>query len=276
MTTILMSTYNGARYLHQQIDSIVAQTDHDWRLIIRDDGSTDATPAILGYYAKAHPERISVMSDNRRNVGALRSFERLLEQVPAEADYVMFADQDDVWLPEKVAVTKAKMQELEAVHGKQKPIVVHTDLKVVNQDLKEMHPSFWRFSNIRPEILDRDVHYLGICNAVTGCAMMMNRAALTISLPFADYAFMHDWWIAEKVMTEGGIVCPLAQPTILYRQHLSNVVGAVSYRFTLLDWANKWKLSKRSYDAGHPLVWKNALQFILWKTKYFFLLHTAK
>lgn len=276
MTTILMSTYNGARYLHQQIDSIVAQTDHDWRLILRDDGSTDATPAILGYYAKAHPERISVMSDNRRNVGAMRSFERLLEQVPAEADYVMFADQDDVWLPEKVAVTKAKMQELEAVHGKQKPIVVHTDLKVVNQDLKEMHPSFWRFSNIRPEILDRDVHYLGICNAVTGCAMMMNRAALTISLPFADYAFMHDWWIAEKVMTEGGIVCPLAQPTILYRQHLSNVVGAVSYRFTLLDWANKWKLSKRSYDAGHPLVWKNAFQFILWKTKYFFLLHTAK
>ena len=271
-----MSTYNGARYLHEQIDSIVAQTDRDWRLIVRDDGSTDATPAILGYYAKAHPERISVMSDNRRNVGALRSFERLLEQVPADADYVMFADQDDVWLPEKVAVTKAKMQELEAVHGKQKPIVVHTDLKVVNQDLKEMHPSFWRFSNIRPEILDRDVHYLGICNAVTGCAMMMNRAALTISLPFADYAFMHDWWIAEKVMTEGGIVCPLAQPTILYRQHLSNVVGAVSYRFTLLDWANKWKLSKRSYDAGHPLVWKNALQFILWKTKYFFLLHTAK
>jgi len=276
MTSILMSTYNGERYLREQIDSILAQTDREWQLLVRDDGSKDSTPAILAEYAAAHSDKVRILADEHKNLGSKASFEYLLQHAPAEADYFMFADQDDVWLPEKLALTKAKMQVLEALNGTHKPIVVHTDLRVVDEDLKEMHPSFWRYSNIRPDILDREVHYLAICNAVTGCAMLFNRAAKQVSLPFADYAYMHDQWIGIKVMAEGGIICPMPEPTLLYRQHRKNVVGAVSYHFTLGEWSHKWMLAKRAYTAAHPLIWKSPLHFLWWKTKYFFKLHSER
>lgn len=275
MTAVLMSTYNGERFLREQIDSILAQSDHDWQLFVRDDGSKDGTLALLTEYANAHPKQVTVLADGLRNLGAMKSFEQLLSHAP-EADYYMFADQDDVWLPEKVAISKAKMQTLESLHGKQTPIVVHTDLRVVDEELREIHPSFWRYSNIRPDILNSDVHYLSICNSVTGCAMMFNRAARELCLPFADYAFMHDHWIATRVMRASGIVCPVNEATILYRQHRKNTLGAVSYRFTLGDWKNKWMLAKRAYSSAHPLVWNNPLQFFLWKVRYFFKLHSAR
>lgn len=275
MTTILMSTYNGERYLRQQIDSILGQTDRDWRLMVRDDGSTDGTQAILNDYAQAHPERIRVMESREHNLGAKRSFEELLTHAE-KSDYYMFADQDDVWLPEKIAVTKRKMQELEQRHGLAKPIVVHTDLRVVDENLQEMHPSFWRFSNIRPEILDTNIHYLCICNAVTGCAMMLNEAARELALPFYEQAYMHDQWIAAVVMAKGGVVCPIVEATMLYRQHRKNVVGAVSYRFTLGDWKHKKMLAQRAYVSAHPLVWSNRMHFLWWKMVYFFKLHTAR
>lgn len=275
MTAILMSTYNGEHYLPAQMDSLLAQTDQEWQLLIRDDGSTDETPRILEDYVAAHPDRIRILKDKQKNLGAKASFEQLLSHAP-EAEYYMFADQDDVWLPDKVATTKAAAQALEGKHGKQTPIVVHTDLRVVDEALQEIHPSFWRYSNIHPEILDSDVHYLGICNAVTGCAMLFNHAAKEVSLPFAQYAFMHDQWIAACVMCHGGVVKPIDEPTILYRQHRKNTVGAISYRFTLGEWSHKWMLAKRAYDAAHPLIWKNPLQFLWWKTRYFFKLHTAR
>ena len=270
-----MSTYNGELYLPAQMDSLLAQTDQEWVLLVRDDGSTDATPAILKDYVAAHPERISILEDEQKNLGAKASFEQLLSHAP-EADYYMFADQDDVWLPEKVATTKAAAQALEGKLGKHTPIVVHTDLRVVDEELKQIHPSFWQYSNIRPEILDSNVHYLGICNAVTGCAMLFNSAAKQVSLPFAEYAFMHDQWIAGCVMCNGGVVKPINEATILYRQHRKNTVGAISYRFTLGEWQHKWQLAKRAYDAAHPLIWKNPIQFLWWKTRYFFKLHIAR
>ncbi len=275
MTTILMSTYNGERYLREQINSILAQTYQEWQLLVRDDGSSDGTLGILKEYAVAHPERIRILRDGRKNLGAKGSFEQLLMEAP-DTDYYMFADQDDVWLPNKIAVSLAAAQDLERKHGQDMPIVVHTDLRVVDEELQEVHPSFWRYSNIRPEILDSDVHYLGICNAVTGCAMLFNLAAAELVLPFAFYAFMHDQWIAAKVLSIGGIVLPIDEATILYRQHRNNTLGAISYRFTLGDWRHKWKLASRAYNAAHPLIWKNPMQFVWWKTRYFFKLHTAR
>lgn len=270
-----MSTYNGERYLREQINSILAQTHQEWQLLVRDDGSSDGTLGILEEYAVAHPERIRILRDGRKNLGAKRSFEQLLCHAP-EAEYYMFADQDDVWLPTKVETTLSAVQVLERQYGKQRPIVVHTDLRVVDEELQEMHSSFWQYSNIRPEILDSDVHYLGICNAVTGCAMLFNHAAKAVSLPFAEYAFMHDQWIAAKVLCSGGLVRPVNEATILYRQHRNNTLGAISYHFTLGDWLHKWELGKRAYNAAHPLIWKNPMQFVWWKTRYFFKLHTAR
>ena len=122
---ILMATYNGSKYLPHQIDSILKQHYTNWTLYVQDDLSTDNTPEILAAYAK-RDARIKVV-DNQEKLGAKRNFMTLMEKV--EADYYMFSDQDDEWLPEKILVTMKKMME-EENEAPEKPVIVHTDLLV--------------------------------------------------------------------------------------------------------------------------------------------------
>ncbi len=272
MIHILLSTYNGERYLSEQLDSILSQTYTDWRLYARDDGSTDQTKAILGRYAEAHPERIIIDDSEPNGLGAMRSFEYLLAH-HGEADYFAFSDQDDVWLPDKLEISMATIRQVEQVHPNQ-PVVVHTDLRVVDEHLNEVSPSFWAYGGIHPEILDHNIHYLAICNSVTGCAMLMNRSARAAVLPFPTHVFMHDAWIGIRVLSVGGKVIPIPQRTILYRQHGDNVCGAQPYRFRLDNLREKYYLAVRSYQTGHPLVFRNRLHFIWWKTLYCIALHT--
>ena len=140
---ILMATYNGSKYLPHQIDSILKQHYTTWTLYVQDDLSTDNTPEILADYAK-RDARIKVV-DNQEKLGAKRNFMTLMEKV--EADYYMFSDQDDEWLPEKILVTMKKMME-EENEAPEKPVIVHTDLLVVDSDLKEIAPSLWEMFRI--------------------------------------------------------------------------------------------------------------------------------
>ena len=100
MIDILMATHNGEEYIGQQLDSIFAQTNQDWQLLCRDDGSNDSTVSIVTQYMTRHPGRIKLLSDNKGRLGVGLNFGELLEH--SNADYIMFADQDDVWLPEKI------------------------------------------------------------------------------------------------------------------------------------------------------------------------------
>lgn len=272
MIHILLSTYNGERYLSEQLDSIIAQTVADWRLFVRDDGSTDTTVQLLEKYAKAD-RRIRLITDGE-NIGACRSFERLLTQC-GEVDYYAFADQDDVWKPEKLAVCMEEMQRQEQLLlGK--PIVVHTDLQVVDEHLHPIAQSFWQYGGICPAILDDNIHFLAICNSVTGCAMLMNEAARQAVLPFPPHVYMHDAWIGIRVLAAGGVVVPVYQTTICYRQHTDNVCGAQHYRFRLTNMQEKYEWAQRSYQTGHPLAFRNKMHFLWWKMRYFFVLHTHR
>lgn len=272
MIHILLSTYNGARYLAEQLDSIIGQTYTDWRLFVRDDGSTDDTMQILTSYSIKDP-RISIIQDSE-NVGACHSFERLLAQCDG-ADYYAFSDQDDIWKPNKLALSLQALLQAEAEYPN-KPIVVHTDLQVVDEQLTEIAPSFWEYGGIRPELLDNNKHYIAICNSVTGCAMLMNNPARKAVLPFPPGVYMHDAWISIRVLDQEGLVLPIKTTTILYRQHRDNVCGAQRYRFRLTNIREKYKLAVRSYQTGHPLVFRNIIHFLWWKTRYFFALHTLK
>lgn len=274
MLHILLSTYNGERFIAEQIDSILAQTYTEWRLFIRDDGSKDGTKAILHEYAQQYPEKIFVDETEPRGLGAMRSFEYLLAQ-HGEAEYFAFSDQDDVWLSDKLALSMATMKRAEQTDP-DRPIVVHSDLRVVDEELNELSPSFWNYGGIHPEILDTNIHYLAICNSVTGCAMIMNRKAREVTLPFPRYVFMHDAWIGIRVLEQSGKVIPIGTPTILYRQHGDNVCGAQQYRFKLTNLRQKYEWAVRSYQTGHPLVFRNVLHFLWWKTRYFFTLHTLR
>ncbi len=219
---ILLATYNGAAFLNQQLGSVENQTHRNWRLIVRDDGSTDTTPEIIEAFRARHPDKVVVLRDEDGNLGLVRNFSRLMEH--ASADYVAFCDQDDVWKPEKLELSLLKMREMEAEHGPERPLLVFTDLTVVDEDLQVVHPSFWRYQGVRPKRCNALIRLL-LLNVVTGCTALMNRPLVEKSMPIPGGAVVHDWWVA-LVAAAFGAAGYIVQPTVLYRQHGKNILGA--------------------------------------------------
>ena len=202
---IVLATFDGASYLVEQIESIRAQTLTSWTLLARDDGSSDATVAILDDCAARDP-RIEVLRDADGTLGAIGNFSRLAETALARgAGVVLFADQDDVWFPDKVARTLAEMRAAETALGTDHPILVHTDLQVVDGAGRLLHRSFLQLQRIRDE-RSRPLTTLLVQNYVTGCTMAANRALLRLALPVPADALMHDWWLALCAARCGSIV----------------------------------------------------------------------
>lgn len=236
---ILMGTYNGEQYVLEQILSILSQTYPHIHLIIRDDCSTDSTQKILLNLQKEHPNRITLIESTKR-LGVKANFSTLMEH--SKASYIMLSDQDDIWKPFKVEVTLLKMKELEEQNPTESPLLVYTDLHVVDSNLNTIHPSLWEFSQINPE--RNQLNHVLVSNVVTGCTLMMNRALLKKSLPIPPESMMHDWWIALVTAVSGkmGIV---HESTIKYRQHGRNTVGAHARNLT-------WILKKIGGVLSNP------------------------
>lgn len=222
---ILLSTYNGAPYLASQIDSLLAQTCKGWHLLVRDDGSTDATSEILAAYRDRSPDRITILPPDGLRLGAAASFSALMDA--ADADYFMFCDQDDVWMPDKIERTVALMASLEHKHGFAMPLLVHTDLAVTDANLTPVAGSLWSFQHSDP-VGGVALNRLLVQNAVTGCTVMINRPLRDLALPLPADAVMHDWWLA-LVAAAFGAIAHLQEPTVLYRQHGSNDIGATGF-----------------------------------------------
>lgn len=221
---VLLSTYNGERYLAEQLESLVAQKDVDVEILVRDDGSKDATVAMLDEWQ----EKGALSWYTSANLGPGKSFIHLL-QTAAPGNYYAFCDQDDVWLPDKLSVTMDKMRAVEA-ENPGKPVIIHTDMNVVDESLNIIHDSFWRSSGLRPDIL-RTFPYLCTCNSVNGCTIVMNSVARELILEkYVEHdIIIHDVISALTVAYHGGIIDYVETPTVLYRQHSSNVVGAMEY-----------------------------------------------
>lgn len=221
---ILLSTYNGEKYLQEQLESLVAQEGVKTEILVRDDGSTDRTRAILDEWQKHG----LLKWYSTTNVGCCKSFMNLLKNADDDA-YYAFCDQDDVWLPTKLQLTLNKMQATEGDHP-DKPIIIHTDMNVVDEKLNIIHKSFWRSSGLRPDIL-KTFPYLCTCNSVNGCTVLMNARARKLILEkyVEQKTIIHDVISALTVAYYGGIIDYIDTPTMLYRQHSNNVVGAMQY-----------------------------------------------
>jgi glycosyltransferase involved in cell wall biosynthesis len=219
--TILLSTYNGAHFLKQQLGSLFAQSYASFEVFVRDDGSQDNTLEILrDYDVKVLPSTI--------NLGSKDSFAALLNyaMTNSDANYFMFCDQDDVWNADKVEKTFAKMKYMEAKYG-DIPLLVHTDLEVVDESLNTIASSMWQYEHILPD--KNSFSRLLIQNTGTGCTIMINRALAEICLTIPSGAIMHDWWLG-LVASQFGKVGFLYEPTIKYRQHGENTIGAQEYK----------------------------------------------
>lgn len=221
---ILLAAYNSQKYIEEQLFSILNQTHNQIHLLVSDDCSNDRTVDLIQQIDKKHPGLITLLTSTS-NRGIIGNFSTLIQH--ADADYIMFSDADDVWLPRKVEQTLAKMVELEQSSGKKMPLLVHTDLAVVDQNLLTIDPSFWRYTHLSPHLhstLNRQMAQ----NVMTGCTVMVNRALLELARPLPAGIMMHDWWLGLVALAFGrvGIV---RESTMLYRQHGRNDTGAKKY-----------------------------------------------
>jgi glycosyltransferase involved in cell wall biosynthesis len=217
---IILATYNGEKFLAQQIESLLAQTHAHWRLLVSDDGSSDATQEIIKRYSAADARIVLV--NTARQGGVVANFQKALES--ASANYLMFCDQDDVWLEDKVETMLAQLLRLEAERGAAVPLLGFSDLKLVDSKLEALSESFYRSNNLDPTY-NLDPRYLSWSSTVYGCTTIFNAALLRLAMPIPAGVPMHDQWFA-LLATVHGAVFHLPQQTILYRQHEANVVGA--------------------------------------------------
>lgn len=214
---ILLSTYNGAPYLPALLESIRAQTHGDWVLLWRDDGSRDETGAILKRWGTANPGRLRPLAEPAGNLGVVGSFMALLREAEAAGfEAAAFADQDDVWLPEKLSWALAAIQAV----PDEKPALYCARQRLVDDGLREIGLSASLAGPAGfPACLTQ--------NIATGNTVVLNRAAIRLIAPTAPpRESWHDWWCYLMVSAAGGAVLRDERPVILYRQHGGNVVGA--------------------------------------------------
>lgn len=231
---ILLAVYNGERYLAPFLDSLLAQSHGDFRLVVSNNMSSDGTEAILDGYRGRLSDRLLVLPPPRELLSAEANFARVTEA--GDAPYIMYADGDDVWHADKIEKTLRVMRAAEGQYGATAPLLVHSDLKVVDEYLRPLHDSFWRYQFINPR--RAALHQLLLQNCVTGCTAMLNRQLFELGRPIPSEAYVHDHWYALVASAFGHIV-PIPDALIEYRQHERNVTGA-----------KKWGLA---YVIAHAL-----------------------
>lgn len=274
---ILLATYNGGKYLQEQIDSILTQSNTDWTLYIQDDGSTDATREVISRAAENHSDQIVFTDIGLTAQGCCCNFMSLLNRV--ESQYYMFCDQDDVWLPEKIELSVARMRELEDKYSGNTPILIHTDRSFVDQNLKLKRQSEWNPGNQDIQTLKRKIegletsNILAIYSICAGNTMLFNRAAKQVSFPFLNIR-MHDSTLAMKVSNCHGVISAVYEPTVLYRIHENQTCGVRDNRLLpkLLRLPRTFSANMMGYYLWKIYGKGSFLKFLYYRCKYFYLL----
>ena len=214
---ILLATYNGEKYIKEQVESILNQTYENIQIIISDDCSTDKTRQVLKEYE--NNEKIKIFYQEK-NLGYVKNFEFLLKQV--ESNLYMLSDQDDVWKKEKVekSVEKIENEKLDLVFG---------DLEVVDENLNTLYKSYNRYMHLIHKIkkYQKDYRLQYLYNCMTGCTIISRKNWIDKVLPFPTNSkyMIHDYWLG-LVIALNGKVGYIEEPYILYRQHGKNQVGS--------------------------------------------------
>lgn len=234
--SVCMCTYNGARFLREQLESILMQLGPQDELIVVDDGSRDSTVAVLQSLGDSRLR----LYRNERNLGPARSFERALAL--AQGDRVFLADQDDVWLPGKVPAMVDALNEAD---------LAVSDCRVVDEALNELHPSFFARQRSGPGLLRNLAR-----NTYLGCCIALRRELLQVALPFPARLPMHDWWLGLVAEAFGRVVF-VAQPLVLYRRHGANASTAAQASTAAWTTRLRWRarllwalLARKAGGAG--------------------------
>ena len=220
---VIMATYNGDKYLYDQIKSIVSQKIDDLTIFIHDDKSTDTTLNVIKKCKEEFKSIKIVLILGEKANGSKNNFMYIMKYVSNfNIDYFFFADQDDVWLPDKANIMLNRMYTIE---DRNRPCVIFSDMKVVDENLKILSSSF--FDYIGADYTRTKPNQLIMQSFIAGCSMLINKKALDMSNLYSNInnIFMHDWWIC-LVASYIGIIDCVNEPLVLYRQHSNNVIGA--------------------------------------------------
>lgn len=219
---VLLATYNGEKYLKEQLDSIINQSYKNWVIYISDDHSTDNTINIITEYKEKYGDKIVILENENKFCSAKMNFANLFEKAD-DLDYYIFCDQDDVWDKEKITKLLYKMKEEEKANNNL-PILVYSDLKIVDEKLNTISESLVRYENkFLPE--KKLFNHILIENYFPGCAIMFNKKLRDKAKDIYSETEMHDWWVT-LVAAFGGKIVYVDEPLHLYRQHSNNTVGA--------------------------------------------------
>jgi glycosyltransferase involved in cell wall biosynthesis len=228
-----MATYNGEKFIREQIDSIMNQDFQEFLLVISDDGSNDGTLSIIREAIQKYPEQIVVLDSEKTQRGPCGNFTFLLENAP-DADCYFFSDQDDIWDKNKISKSIAQLCRYE--DWEYLPMAVFSDYSVVDA---VDHFLF----NVHPEMTLSYGQRL-FNNNVPGCALMFNKALLKL-LRFPIVCNMHDWWVILVASSFGRLV-KVSTPLVHYRQHENNVCGQIELTFNqrFLDYVKNYHARK--------------------------------
>ena len=215
--TILMATYNGAQYLPAQLNSLLAQTHKNWSLVVSNDGSRDSTVPLLLAFDKAHPRHPLHLINGPRQGSSSRNFMSMLTRIHLPEGMVALADQDDVWLPNKLARAVDYLahcpDNVPAIYASES---ILTDKKLAYLHQKNAKPSRPSFRNALVQ------------NLFSGHSTVLNATAVDLvrSAGYPRTIAFHDWWLYQLVAGAGGLCMLDPTQTALYRQHGRNVFGA--------------------------------------------------
>ena len=272
---ILMATYNGEKYICEQIDSILNQTNKDWTLYIQDDGSTDNTVEIVHSYKD---ERIILVDVGLTRQGAGMNFMSLLNMV--ESDYYMFCDQDDVWFDNKIEVEYNRMLKEEKNNSQATPIIVHTSRTHTDAQLNiklenEFNPKCKPREIVEKKIESlKNPNILAIYTIVGGCTMLFNAAVKKLVFPYINVR-VQDSICAMAVANHGGVISTIIEPTMYYRIHSTNTCGVSDNKLLpkIIHLFDTFKRNMRGYDIWKIYNYKGGyIKFLYYRIKYFLIL----
>jgi glycosyltransferase involved in cell wall biosynthesis len=268
-----MATYNGAKYIREQIESIVKGKYDNWKLWVFDDGSTDGTISIIDEYISGYPGKV-MCQQNSVNKGVTLNFlegvqyaaesnnriqeleDELLwnaeddEEPEIIKDYYMFCDQDDVWMTDKICKTMMQMKKIEKKYGPDYPVAIFTDALVVDHELNILKRSFMKSSRL--DTCKVDLPHIMMENKLIGCTVMFNDSLQKLLEMQPGNARYHDWWVA-LVASAFGHISFLPAVTLFYRQHGDNVVGNQNFLSYISDRVS-------SLQEQKEVIHKTALQ----------------
>ena len=266
MIEILLATYNGERFLPEQIESITSQSFEDYNILASDDNSSDCTFEILRSYESVFGEKIKVVQSNTHS--AKENFYNLLDM--ADAEYIALCDQDDFWESDKLEKSLKAIQRLEKKYGKETPILVHSDLEIVDGNLNSQNKKMSELTGINEAIkyAKKESKYLYtlsteksfsrylVENNITGNTVIINKALLDI-YKRPEVSFMHDWWLGLIAFTFGKVGF-LNECLVKYRQHEKNELGAKNP----LELHNIKKRNKKKIRENYDCMFAQVEEFL--------------